>query len=254
MKPPMDSRTQNAHDTFLKLGLTLSPIPAAEDKEAWQVEENAGDMSKLEHMEAFFEDCQLVFNTGPRDERLIPRRLPIILFGVLAKVKREHHQQLGDQDLPRRPQWLNQTKLQANVIHEGKRELVETPVDYTLVYGRREKLAFNLVVLRENSLNMQDKTWEALTAMGTVQRARPLPSYNTGVYGLHTNSYEWHFLHLSAGGEYSALRLSWDTDRPQIIALLLKTSKQAVDLAQKAGGVNLNVPDNERLRANCVPQ
>ncbi|KAL2810775.1 hypothetical protein BJX63DRAFT_434012 [Aspergillus granulosus] len=246
MQPPMDSRTKAARDNFLKLGVTISPLPAAEDKWAWRVEKDAGDMSKLEHLEAFFEGCQFMFDSRSHDEQFISRRLPTILLGVLVMIKKAclHIEDQGLRSATRRPHWFGQQMLKVSVLFEGKREIVETTVDYTLVYGRREKLAFNLVVLRENSLEMQDKTWEALTAMGAAHRARAVLGDNVGIYGIHTNSYEWHFLHLGAGGEaslhcyvltYSALRLSWDTDKPQIIALLEKISKQAVDLAQKAG-------------------
>jgi hypothetical protein len=68
------------------------------------------------------------------------------------------------------PRLYGQQRLLANVVHEGKTKNVRTTVDYTLVYGRRNRMAANLVILKENSLDMQDKTWEALTAMG---RSKP---------------------------------------------------------------------------------
>jgi hypothetical protein len=74
-----------------------------------------------------------------------------------------------DNDSPtadRRPHLYGQQRLLANVVHEGKAEYVRSAVEYTLVYGRRSRMAVNLVILKENSLDMQDKTWEALTAMG----------------------------------------------------------------------------------------
>ncbi|CEL03174.1 hypothetical protein ASPCAL04331 [Aspergillus calidoustus] len=235
MQPPLDARSQTARDNFLKLGVSVSPIPAAEDKEVWRVDQNAGDPTQLEHMESLLEDCQLALNTGLRDEKLIDRRLPSILFGAFAKMKRAHlnteESDTSTADHP--PRLYGQQRLLANVVHEGKTENVRTTVDYTLVYGRRNRMAVNLVILKENSLDMQDKTWEALTAMGTIQRQKKNPGDNTGIYGLHTNSFEWHFLHLGAGSEYSALKLSWDTDKSQIIGLLEKICKQAIDLATK---------------------
>ncbi|KAJ0425610.1 hypothetical protein BJY00DRAFT_308346 [Aspergillus carlsbadensis] len=233
MQPPLDPRSQTARDNFLKLGVAISPIPAAEDKEAWRVDQNAGDTTQLEHLDSFLEACQLALNTGPRDEQLIDRRLPSILSGAFAKVKRAHLR-TEDNDTPttdRRPHLYGQQRLLANVVHEGKAEHVRTTVDYTLVYGRRNRMAVNLVIIKENSLDVQDKTWEALTAMGTIQRQKKTHGDNTAIYGIHTNSYEWHFLHLGAGGEYSALKLFWDTDKSRIIALLEKICKQAIDLA-----------------------
>ncbi|KAL3452022.1 hypothetical protein BJX65DRAFT_303735 [Aspergillus insuetus] len=235
MQPPLDPRSQTARDNFLKLGVPISSIPAAEDKETWRVDKDSGDPTQLEHMDCFLEDCQLAFNTGPRDETLIDRRLPSILYGIFAKMKRAHLR-TEDSDTPtvdRRPHLYGQQRLLANVVHEGKAEHVRSAVDYTLVYGRCNKMAVNLVILKDNSLGMPDKTWEALTAIGTILRQKKNPGDNTGIYGIHTNSYEWHFLHLGAGGEYSALKLSWDTDKSQIIALLEKICKQAIDLATK---------------------
>jgi hypothetical protein len=188
MQPPLDPRSQTARDNFFKLGVPISPIPAAEDKETWRVDKDSGHPTQLEHMgsfnspfthhshidielhheDSFLEDCQLAFNTGPRDEKLIDRRLPSILSGVFAKMKRTHlHTE--DNDTPtadRRPHLYGQQRLLANVVHEGKAEHVRSAVDYTLVYGRRNRMAVNLVILKEDSLGMPDKTWEALTAMG----------------------------------------------------------------------------------------
>ncbi|KAL3464300.1 hypothetical protein BJX64DRAFT_286719 [Aspergillus heterothallicus] len=237
MRPPMDDRIKAAYETFLKLEITLDPVPAAEDKDVWQTEENYEDESRLEELRPFFKDPDWVFNTKYHDPHFCLDRLLMVLNGMFDKVQSTYPEAeyQSSESKVRRPRWFQDQTVNTSVLVGGRLETLKSIVDHALAYGSRSNLAFKLVVFEDDSFEMQDMTWEALTAMGMCHRIRPPSDRNTGIYGVHTNSYEWHFLHLGPHGEHSTLRLSWGTDKSRILALLEKISKQAFDLAQNAG-------------------
>ncbi|KAF9885513.1 hypothetical protein FE257_012840 [Aspergillus nanangensis] len=181
-----------AKDTISRLlrRLNLSSSPTGLEKWLWKTNQENLEFLMPESFENLMEDFVLAILPTSANSASIRPRLDAICLQLLAVTRKNQRKAVIET-----PYWRSNSTITSPVD-----PVLKTSVDYILWYGPREEWSTQLVIIRRDRL-IHDESWAALPAMAIIQDARKARGYESGVYGVCTDSYTWTFLHLTHHGQ-----------------------------------------------------
>ncbi|OJJ63451.1 hypothetical protein ASPSYDRAFT_234953 [Aspergillus sydowii CBS 593.65] len=179
-------------------------------------------------------DWDEAFTGADQNEQVIRGRLNSIVVSILAAKRREQHGpgQHGATSNEPTPQykslrWALERTLNFNWKIKEKMTKIQGRVDFALWYGSREDVETNMVVVEAKRLDEADLgVPQAIIYMARKQAGRT----NWPIYGIATDSWDWHFLRLDPNGVVSKHFMDWRRDPIEVVSWIHKIMDQAACL------------------------
>ncbi|KXG50158.1 uncharacterized protein PGRI_061250 [Penicillium griseofulvum] len=181
------------------------------------------------YLELVLADYDLATGGSPPNEALLRSRIDVIMLSTLAKMK--HESKIN----PRLSIGFSLSTETIKSLHlqfersierpwkvKGERVLLSGVVDYSLWFGRPEDYETNLVMVEAKKPEaLKAGVFQCLAYMGMIHHTRKTSKmFDTSVYGVATDSFEWHFIHIRENSEYAIRIYHWDTGKSKILSLL----------------------------------
>ncbi|KAL2824065.1 hypothetical protein BDW59DRAFT_162832 [Aspergillus cavernicola] len=190
---------------------------------------------RLEDLDRVLQDVNKAVRIRDEPERLIRPRLEAILESTLVHGKRASNLPSVLAQSMKHFQWQYQTRVEMTINYKNAERQLNGIVDFNLQWGSPENLETNLVVVMADSLGGASRArYQALLSMAMIHRARKDAGMrDCRVFGLGTDSYEFHFILIDNNSEYSWHIIHWDSDqhRVDIISRLTTIMRDAATLA-----------------------
>ncbi|KAJ5199332.1 hypothetical protein N7491_000112 [Penicillium cf. griseofulvum] len=189
-----------------------------------------GEMVSLpRYLELVLADYDLATGGSPPNEALLRSRIDVIMLSTLAKMKYESKANprlsIGSAlstDTIKSLHLQFERSIKRPWKVKGERVLLSGVVDYFLWFGKPDDYETNLVMVEAKKPEfLKGGMLQCLAYMGMIHNARKMSKmYDTSVYGVATDSFEWQFIHIRESGEFAIRSYHWDTSKSKIVSLL----------------------------------
>ncbi|CAI7598171.1 unnamed protein product [Penicillium glandicola] len=184
-------------------------------------------------------DYDMAIAGSPPNKTLIRSRIDVVILTILAKMKREGQTNLrisvGSVSSIASDKSLESVQLQREheikfVWRSGRRRVrLSGIVDYSFWYDIPDNDASNIAMVEaETTPFLKAGMLRCLGHMAMIHETKKKDlNPDDSVYGVATDSFEWIFIRIRPGGEYTVKAYHWEHSSQEIVSLLTKVFAHA---------------------------